>query len=651
MAYITSEQYRDAVFNEDARHQLKVIFNGVELEDADNYCEKFTLKSRIISNSSKTFSLDTFVSDEAQLILHDIDLEQIVGPVEIQIGTLVGETYEYVPIGIFNIQGTPTTDKNKTTIKLRDNSVKFDFNYNAKLLIDTVGVVVDETTGAKAVTKLQILKDICSQAGIVCNVTNFLGSSDYVGFYDDSILARTYISYLAEQAGAIATINRFGELIFVYLNALVDQPIPMDYVESYENGQKFKISRVIYEDGIRKFATPLEEENIDGDNLYLNTANPFIESQEQVDAIYEIVKDVEINSFKTGKIIGNPAIDKYDIIQIAEDYLTFRTFATYNMTYNGKIIMTFETLIDQVKKQENVSKNSEESFKRYAKTSIDNINAKIELVAKEQNGIQEQLAKMEINTDNIQNLFQVTGGNNLIKDSQLLLGDDVWVKEETEVSNYVGGYDDNLVGKTVSTAKIGIKNGKMTTTSTNITDLVINSQYTLSYKISNDEYTTTTIRLIGNDVVYEKTFTEKTEFEEVVFSFISLTPNYILEIESSTELDGYGYIYDLMLNKGDVSTWQPASGEIVGTVIKLSQMGMQIYCTGSEIATLLTSAGFQIRRFEDGTMYEVITKFTKDGFISKKGSLVELQVNKYDIKTINYQGYETLIIYKMDGDL
>lgn len=648
MAYITSEQYRDAVFSQDARHQLKVIFNGVELFDADNYCEKFTLKSRVLPNSSKVFSLDNFVSDEAQLILHDVPLEQIVGPVEIQIGTLVDNSYEYVPIGIFNIQDTPTTDKNKTTIKLRDNSVKFDFDYNAKPLIDSVGVVVDEETGNKGVTKLQILQDICQKAGVICNITEFIGSEDYVGSYDDSIKARAYISYIAEQAGAFPSTNRQGELIFIYLNNLQTQSIPIDLVESYTNSEKFKIARVIYEDAIRKFEKPTEEETVDGDNLYLNTANPFINSQEQIDAIYEIVKDFEINSLKTGKVIGNPAIDKYDIIEIVDDANTFRTFATYTMTYNGKILMTFETLIDQVKKQENVTKNSDEAFKRYARTNIDNINNKIEMVVAEQDGQKETISRVEQNVNNIQNLFQITGGNNLIKDSMWLLGDDVWVKEEG--GNYEGGYDAELIGKTVAISKIKIQNGKIYTNGNNITNLVVGQQHSLSYKISNDENTTTTVRLLGNTILYEKTFTEPVQLQDESITFITDTSNLVLEIESTTILEGYAYIYDLMLNKGDISSWEPASGEIVGTVLKLSQMGLQIMCTGSDIATLMTSQGFLIKRYENGNMYEVITQFTKDGFISKKGQLEEIAVNSYDMKTINYQGYETLIIYKLDGD-
>lgn len=248
----------------------------------------------------------------------------------------------------------------------------------------------------------------------------------------------------------------------------------------------------------------------------------------------------------------------------------------------------------------------------------------------------------------LQSMFQVTGGNNLIKDSQGLLGDDVW--EYSEGGTYSSGYDANLIGKITSVANLSIKNGKQTSKAGNITGLVIGNQYTLSFKVSNDDNTTSNIKLFGNSTVYEENFQSKIEMEERIFSFIAETSNYTLEIESNTELDGAIYIYDLMLNKGDIIPWEPAAGEIVGTVLKLSQMGLSIYCTGSEIATLMTSQGFQIRRFANGNLYEVVTEFTKDGFISKKGQLEELVVSNFDFKQITYQGYETLVLYKKESD-
>ena len=263
MAFKTSEKYKSVIYSGDCRHKLKLLFNGVELEDADVYCESLKVTSRILPNGSTRFSLDNFIAKEAEIILHDIDTTIIQSPVNISIGTLVDGTYEYVPIGLFVVQDLPTTDKNKTTIKLRDYAVKFDFGYNAKDIIDENG---------GSVTKLQILQDICNKAGVETDITKFYGSNSKIGIYDNSITARTYISYLAEQAGAIATIDRSGKLIFVQLKDLETVEIPLNIVEKYEDGEKYEISRVVYEDAIRKFEYGDESK----DTLFINTANPYI---------------------------------------------------------------------------------------------------------------------------------------------------------------------------------------------------------------------------------------------------------------------------------------------------------------------------------------------------------------------------------------
>lgn len=263
MAFKTSEKYKSVIYSGDCRHKLKLLFNGVELDDADVYCESLKVTSRILPNGSTRFSLDNFIAKEAEIILHDIDTTIIQSPVNISIGTLVEGTYEYVPIGLFVVQDLPTTDKNKTTIKLRDYAVKFDFGYNAKPLIDENG---------GSVTKLQILQDICNKAGVETDITKFYGSNSKIGIYDNSITARTYISYLAEQAGAIATIDRSGKLIFVQLKDLETVEIPLNIVEKYEDGEKYEISRVVYEDAIRKFEYGDESK----DTLFINTANPYI---------------------------------------------------------------------------------------------------------------------------------------------------------------------------------------------------------------------------------------------------------------------------------------------------------------------------------------------------------------------------------------
>lgn len=208
--YKVSKQYLERIYSGGAKSKAKIKFNGVELKDANRLIEKITIKRRILANGSERFSLDNFIATEIEMILHNVSLDTIKEPVDISIGTLVGDTYEYVPIGIFKIEGSPTTDKDKTTLQLRDNAIKFDFNYNAQPVIDN--------NGGSATLK-QIFNNICELAEVETDVTSFNGEDLKFGIFDNTITARQYISYIAEQAGMMATIDRTGKLTFVDLNS------------------------------------------------------------------------------------------------------------------------------------------------------------------------------------------------------------------------------------------------------------------------------------------------------------------------------------------------------------------------------------------------------------------------------------------------
>ena len=96
MAHNVSNEYKQVIYSGDARNQLKILFNGVELQNADRYCERMTVKSRIVPNGAKIFNLNNFISKEEEKIFHDIDTSIIQDQVSISIGTLVGNAYEYV---------------------------------------------------------------------------------------------------------------------------------------------------------------------------------------------------------------------------------------------------------------------------------------------------------------------------------------------------------------------------------------------------------------------------------------------------------------------------------------------------------------------------------------------------------------------------
>lgn len=380
MAYIptecTLEQYEEQIYSGDSSHRLYIKHGntiiGTEEEDyASPYSSSLTWKRRILKNGSKSFSLNNFISQEIELVLHNYQITNLSDEIEIKIGTYIKsiEKWVYVPLGIYLIQDSPTTDKDKTTYKLRDKSIKFDFNYNAGPIIESSEHVDDNDN--KYVTKLEIVEDICSKAGIIYNGSKtFIGYNDPIGIYDNTVTGRVYIADIAEQASCIATIDRTGDLTFIDMSNLTERTVSEDIIEKFEQGDNYKISKVIYESGTIYF----EKGTSDNDTLFINSANPYIANQEQLDRIYDNIVGFETNSLTTGKIRGNPTIDPWDLIVFTYENKTYKTLAQYTLKFNGVLISTYETKIEYELKQTNTTKNNEATYRKYVKQEIDNVN-------------------------------------------------------------------------------------------------------------------------------------------------------------------------------------------------------------------------------------------------------------------------------------
>ena len=371
----TATEQRQALLNKEISAVELVNAEYKRIEDIDETLEKITIKSNIIDNSNKVFTLSNLIAKSIEIRVHDLDLSKVKDQIDLKIGTYINDEigYVYVPIGIFNLQETPTTSNGITTIKARDNSVKFDIGYNAKPLIDRSETIVIDSQGnsVKVVTKMELLQDICNTCGITCGINDFRGMNETISVYDNTITARTYIGYLAEQSGSFAYIDRFGVLQFVPLSELLGYEIPFDDISSFTNDTRYTISKTIYESGVIKFESSSSEAT--KDILYLDSANPYISNQDIVNRIHEIVNNFYIDSFKIDNIYGNPCIDPFDII-ITTDYNNniYRTLGQNTLTYNGKLKQTFNTEISKDKRKTNVSQNSNEYFKKYVKTTIDN---------------------------------------------------------------------------------------------------------------------------------------------------------------------------------------------------------------------------------------------------------------------------------------
>ena len=379
--YATTEQYKSKVYQ--VKHLLKVYLDGVEVDG------KYILgydSSHILFNNDE-FTLGSVSSQAIDLKLFKSVVPSTVKSVYIESG-IAGET---IPIGYFNVDDKEE-EKDTITYKLLDNMIKFEFNYDGSSLVEIKG----------AATLLEVLQDICNKAGVELGSTSFLNNDKQISVYDSTVSARTYIGYIAEQAAGFACIGRDGKLYIKTLGKDT-QELSNKYLKDFTWGERFKVSRIHYEDGVQLF----EKGNKDNNTVYINQENMYIIDQEQIDKIYNTLVGFEAYGF-TGETNIDPALDIGDIIIIDGKRIIYQG----SCSYSGKLRAKISSKIQSKAKEETTTKTpSPEVAIRRVESKVNQQDGKItELiqetssqgekittVEKDLNGITQKVSAMENN--------------------------------------------------------------------------------------------------------------------------------------------------------------------------------------------------------------------------------------------------------------
>jgi len=361
------------------------------------------------------------------------------------------------------------------------------------------------------------------------------------------------------------------------------------------------------------------------------------------------------------KNYGDISLDAWDIIQFNLGDEHYWTYNDNELTYEMNISTTINTQIP-TKQQEittNVVGGDEQTKIKMLKTTLDYINNRIELLLNETDNLTERTNQLVLDILSTQNIFQITGGSNLIQNSQFLYSDDnneLWALTDNgsnPYNNLGDGYDAKLIGKTTSVSKIKLRDIILTSTSENIINIKKNQTYNISYSYTQDELTTTRVQLIEETtgaIILDKTYNEQVgTITDENLSFVANDTSYIFKVTTSTTSGstniGYFNLYDLMLNSGDKQNWTPAKSEVYSTVVKMSQMGLSIFATGSNIVTLLTSQGFQVRKYANGQIGVIITDFTDTGIITGDIESNSISTGKYISTKMTIGGVEHHVEY------
>ena len=625
---------------------MKIYFDEVLVPD-DNYMSY----SDNFSSFDDTFYLGSCSSLTASM---QIPLTAWPGYVENVVVEINGER-----IATLKLDDITVNDDETITLSLVDilthTETECDFS-NLITYTKTYDPETDTwTESGTGITAKDLLNFICDSYHITKEDFHFTNEDVMIYSYDSTLTGRDYLEMIAELAGGYIVINEGGNLELRYyfrsengektFAPESDKVLSAEDVDNFKLTEQITIERVVYDDGVN--VPKRSSDNEDLYTLYLSIDNMFL--QQITDAqftnicnniigysFYNIKIDNTNKFFTPGSTIWfeKPNLEKVPIL------------VNYTRDYLGGFVGSYETNVNCKKRTETEVIPTDIKIKRI-KTIINQMDNSMTIEAGKVANLQGKTTQLRIDIDKIQSLFQITGGSNLIRNSQFLLSDETWdfIEDSEDPLAYhtqLGeGYNSSLIGETVAVANIVLRNSKAITTVNNITNLKLSTSYTLNYYISQDSNTTTVIKLISkrtSEKIYEEIITTDNshtiDMKNYLFKFVANDTDYILQIDTTTILDGYVKIYDLMLNSGDKKSWEPATSEIYSTILKMSQQGFQVYSSGSSILTLITSGGFQIREARDSgdggiIIGRIISQFNNEGINTEIVRMTKAIVGKY----------------------
>ncbi|MEI3357000.1 MAG: hypothetical protein V8R81_08490 [Clostridia bacterium] len=375
--YNTTQNYKDKILSDSTQHELNIYIDNNKIEP--NHIIDFKTTLELFNNNE--FCLGCTPEIDIEFEIDKKDLPETYNEVYVESGL----EDEIIPVGKFTIQSIED-DEFKVKIKATDYMKKFEDNkYDGSNLIYPK-------------TILEVLQDICTKIGVELGSTSFLNDDKQIAVYDNTVAARTYIGYIAEQAEGFAVIGRDGKL---YIKTFGEDSVDFDInlFGDFTWGDKLKISRVSYEDGIRNYKFGDETQA----TAFIDQNNMYIVDSEQVENIYNQIKGFEVYAFE-GETIIDPAYDIGDILIIDDKKVLYQG----EINYAGKFKASIKSKIQVKTEQESMQTKQSNSNKiKRVQSEINQIDGKITQLVQESSEHEEKITKHEQDIDTIKIKYQV----------------------------------------------------------------------------------------------------------------------------------------------------------------------------------------------------------------------------------------------------
>ena len=291
---------------------------------------------------------------------------------------------ENCEVKYFKVYDQPEKYTKSLSLKLYDDNYELDVPYTTQLSYPVT--IKDQLDEIEMLTGFSIVRT---------NIPAYILEKE-VSWYDNTIVIRNYLGWIAELFGANVFASGKGSLEFVQVTK--DAFAKTDTLTNYEKNELYCVSRIYYENGLN----PLEKGDTAGNTIFLDSNNLYLtDEQNLIDKLYDQLNGLTFYSTKSISMISIDNLLPGCLVNYNDEFNFMVT--DLSITYKGGEFSISE--VDgntPTKNEERVIKKITNSTRiRKLQISQDQEKLKLDIVAKEQENLNTKMGELSLSNEEI----------------------------------------------------------------------------------------------------------------------------------------------------------------------------------------------------------------------------------------------------------
>lgn len=283
----------------------------------------------------------------------------------------------------FKIYDQPEKYTKELTLKMYDCNYQLDIAYDTKLSYPVT--IKDQLDEIESLTGLSIKRD---------NIPSYVLKKS-VAWYDNTIVIRNYLGWIAELFGANVFADEKETIKFVPLSKTA-YASTQDIV-SYEKNEDYTLTRIYAENGMN----PLEKGDETGNSLFVDGNNLYCDDQSIIDQLYTQLSGITFSQVQSVSMISIDDLEPGCIINYNDEFNFFVTDLSVEFKGGEFSMSTVDGTVSTKNEEKIINKVTNTQRIRKLQVQQDQESLKLDIIAKEQEGINDKMAQLSLSNEKI----------------------------------------------------------------------------------------------------------------------------------------------------------------------------------------------------------------------------------------------------------